>query len=52
MQGDIVVLDVNSRQQGGPVVTTADDCCNECRKNKQVAKVISLLVPHPFAQCS
>ncbi|KAK9906626.1 hypothetical protein WJX75_005193 [Coccomyxa subellipsoidea] len=34
-QGDIVVLDVNSQQSGGPTVTTADDCCNECRKNSK-----------------
>lgn len=37
LQGDIVVLDVNSQQSGGPTVTTADDCCNECRKNTRVS---------------
>lgn len=37
LQGDIVVLDVNSQQSGGPTVTTADDCCNECRKNSRVS---------------
>ena len=36
MQGDIVLLDVNSRQQGQQVVT-ADDCCNACRQNRHVS---------------
>ena len=37
VQGDIVELDVNSRQNGGPTVVTADDCCNECRKNSKAS---------------
>jgi hypothetical protein len=47
LQGDIVVLDVNSQQSGGPTVTTADDCCNECRKNSKVCLIAWQLLSHP-----